>query len=448
MVDGVANSGASESRLARQAQFVAGDSLGDRYRIVSLLGSGGMGEVYEVDQIALGRHFAAKVLRRDLAADSATVGRFRREVRAMARLRSDHVARIVDIGALDESQPFFVMDLLEGADLRRLLERTGAIPVRRAVRLIIDACWGLRAVHAAGLVHRDIKPANLFVTRQDSGEERCVLLDLGVTKSSNTTQTREGQLVGTLSYMAPEQLDGGTVDTRTDLYTLGTVLYECLAGKPPHHGKTIERVLYSIMNSDPVPLHVLRPEIPRELCDLVSRAIDRQPSKRFSDAATMAQALSPFGEASKADDLCGSGVATIGFDLPAPSRARRRKGTGVRWTTAAILCVGSACLGWMTAPWVRSTQLSATIPDANAAAITVPASAPEGEPKACTTLLASGAERISNSGSASVESLRPNAAAIRRTEKPIRLSPKSTRVAPSKRQPHVTQIDSTNPYDQ
>ena len=320
-----------------------GERLTERYRIVRRLGSGGMGEVYEIEHEELGLHLAAKLLRDERAEDPQTVERFRREARAMARIRSDHVTRIIDSGTLPTGEPFLVMELLEGTDLKRLLASTGPLPVCRAVNLAIDACWGLRAVHRAGLVHRDIKPANLFVVHRDSGEDRCKLLDFGVAKSATTAQTATGELVGTLRYMAPEQLADRDLDERTDVYALGAVLYECLAGTPPHEGDTLERVLFSIMNRDPAPVSALRPHLPGGLEAIVACALARDPAERFASAASFAEALLPYANLASSeafDDTC-----TTGTTLPRQLHRRQRP---LPWLGAII---ASGVLGWWLATW-------------------------------------------------------------------------------------------------
>jgi serine/threonine-protein kinase len=269
--------------------------LSGTYRILEHLGSGGMGDVYEVEHLRLGRRFAAKFLRADLSRDLAAVERFQREGQAMALLRSNYVASIVDAGTDADGTPFLVMERLYGSDLRGLLVRYGSLAVPRAVGLVIDAALGLRAVHAAGLVHGDVKPANLFVSTDDNGADVCRVLDFGLARSSALRKVRKGMEAGTVRYMAPEQLsDGGIVDHRTDIHALGTVLYECLAGRPPHVEERIERVVYDIMHETPSSLLSLGVTVPRELDRVVLRALSRDPAKRFGSADAFIDALSTF----------------------------------------------------------------------------------------------------------------------------------------------------------
>jgi serine/threonine protein kinase len=192
-----------------------GASVGGTYRVLALLGAGGMGEVYEVEHERLHRRFALKILRGALYGKG--LERFRREARAVARLESEHVVSAIDCGELADGTPYFVMERLRGRDLRHLLEDLGQLPIPRAVRLVQDACRGVAAAHRAGLVHRDLKPENLFVVERENGEELCKVLDFGVAKLEAASSTENGSLIGTVKYMAPEQLvDGSKVDARAD----------------------------------------------------------------------------------------------------------------------------------------------------------------------------------------------------------------------------------------
>jgi serine/threonine-protein kinase len=254
-----------------------------------------MGEVYEVLHEPLGRRFALKLLRSDIAADAETLARFHREPRAVAKLVSDHVVSIVDCGELNEGTPYFVMERLYGSDLRRLLDEQGALPISRAVHLAIDACRGLDCAHRQGLIHRDLKPENLFVTTRDDGQDLCKLLDFGVVKSAQDNSTRPGAIIGTTRYMAPEQLGrDAPLTPRSDLFSLGVILYECLTGESPFDGDTVERVLFKIMTEPETPIRQLRPEVPEELEALVHAALAKTPEQRPESALVFAKALAAF----------------------------------------------------------------------------------------------------------------------------------------------------------
>src|SRR5688500_228074 len=201
------------------AQKRVGSIVAGTYRIVRHIGSGGSSHVFEAEHLRLGKTFAMKLLRSEIDIGRRSAQRFRREARAIAKLKSEHVVSVVDCGELDDETPYLVMELLPGQDLRRLLEREGPLPARRAVQLIVEACRGLNAVHETGLVHRDLKPENLYVGRRDSGEDWCKVLDFGVAKMEASQSTAQGAIVGTVRYMAPEQLaDSAAVERRTDVY--------------------------------------------------------------------------------------------------------------------------------------------------------------------------------------------------------------------------------------
>lgn len=277
---------------------VIGTVLDERYRIVERIGSGGMGTVYKAEHLRLGTDVAVKILRAELTDDAGMVERFMRESRAAASVRSEHVVSIVDSGILADGVPYFVMQLLLGSDLGALLKKCGRLSPTRAVNLAVDACRGLTAAHEQSLVHRDLKPANLFVTRGDDGRDLVKLLDFGVAKLSDANTTRPGALIGTARYMAPEQIGSDVpIGPATDLFALGVILYECVAGQVPFDGDTTERVIFKIMTSEAVPLAERVPGLPRGFSELVSRALSRDPAERFPSAAAFLEALAPFAGA-------------------------------------------------------------------------------------------------------------------------------------------------------
>ncbi|HEY3495223.1 MAG TPA: protein kinase [Polyangiaceae bacterium] len=280
---------------------LVGDEVDGRYRVMERIGGGGMGSIYRVEHTELERQFALKVLKAELGSDVGMVERFRREARIAASLSSEHVVAIVDSGLLPDRRPYYVMDLLIGSDLRRLLVAHGTLAPARAANLGIDICRGLSVAHAAGLIHRDLKPENLFVTRGDDGRDVCKILDFGVAKCRDTGTTRPGMLVGTVRYMASEQVGLDVpVGPRTDLHAVGAILYECLCGVPPFEGDTTERVLYGIMNGTPVPLRRHLPELSPGLAAVVTRAFARRPEERYPDALALAEALIPFAAGRRA----------------------------------------------------------------------------------------------------------------------------------------------------
>lgn len=270
-----------------------GTVVAGTYRLKRLIGSGGSSHVFEAEHLRLGKPFAVKLLRPELDTNRRTAQRFRREARAIAHLKSEHVVNVVDCGELEDGTPYLVMELLEGEDLRSLLNREGTLPARRAVALIIEACRGLSEVHAAGLVHRDLKPENLFITRRSTGEDWCKVLDFGVAKMEASLATAQGSVVGTTRYMAPEQLaDGDSVGPATDVYGLGAVLYECLSGVPLVDGNSMQEVMYRIMNLRPRPLSDKLPSLPARLAAVVDSCVSRSPAQRPASADALARLLS------------------------------------------------------------------------------------------------------------------------------------------------------------
>ncbi len=240
----------SETRSAVDARI--GQVVAGTYRITHHIGSGGSSHVFRAEHLRLGKAFAIKLLRAELDSGRRAGQRFRREAKAVARLQSEHIISVIDCGELDDQTPYLVMELLEGEDLRSLLNREGSLPARRAVQIVIEACRGLTVVHEAGLVHRDLKPENLFIARRATGEDWCKVLDFGVAKMEASLSTAQGAIVGTVRYMAPEQLsDGASVGPATDVYGLGAILYECVSGKPAQSGETIQKVMFGVMNAEP-----------------------------------------------------------------------------------------------------------------------------------------------------------------------------------------------------
>lgn len=287
----VATSGERESSRGGEP---IGSVIDGHYRVLSLLGSGGMAEVYEVEHLGLGRHFALKLLRAELARDAELVGRFQREARAVAKLESAHIVAIVDSGTLHDA-PYFVMERLYGEELRELLNREGVLPPQRAVHIALDVCRALTVAHAAGVIHRDLKPENLFITRSELGTDHCKVLDFGVAKLAGENRTMPGTLMGTARYMAPEQIHHSSgAAPFTDIFSLGVILYECLSGQQPFAADTLERVLFMILNEQPRPLLELRPELPPRLAELVHKALSKAGSERPQSAAGFAEALAHF----------------------------------------------------------------------------------------------------------------------------------------------------------
>ena len=312
-------SGNAEADSNEDCPSRVGEVLDGRYELVRKIGEGGMGEVYEARHRVLGRRFAVKLLHPELVRSGRMLRRFSRESLSASRIESDHVVAVVDCGHLPDGAPYFVMDYLRGQDLRSALRENGQFHAPRAVRLAIQVCHGLRAAHELGLVHRDLKPENIFIQRQDDGRECAKILDFGVVQTSGGNSTAQsGALIGTLRYMAPEQACGeARVDQRADLYAVGAILYECLTGVVPHPGRTVEAILFHVMNEQPAPLRDLRPGLDASLETVVRRSLEREPQNRFQSASEFADALKPH-----ARTLFTNGAGSVDHDSPSLENTR------------------------------------------------------------------------------------------------------------------------------
>lgn len=452
---------ASEPASARPLE---GDAEGfietsdGRYRVLGLLGAGGMGRVYEVEHTRLRRSFALKLLRADLAKNVLVSQRFEREARALASLESDYIVSIVDSGVLNDGRPYFVMERLRGEDLRQLLGSLPELPVARAVNLAIDVCLGLHVTHAHGLVHRDLKPENLFVRAVDGGRERCTLLDFGVAKLADTDQTQPGALIGTARYMAPEQVaHDGALGPRADVFALGVILHRCLSGKHPFEADSLERVLYKIMNSEPPPID--RTAVPRELEAIVMRALSKRPEHRPDSALAFARELLPFANTIRelhpsspwrVDLVATPRVAeseptpTEGLMDAAPLVAAEPVGIasrGRRWLGPAMACAGVLAAASWSVFSMRSRATPGSTPpmatDTRAATPVTTAAAPPAVLAQAASAAATGSAMAPPPGSA-VSRARP--AGSRTPARPAKSAPLSS--AP--RSPNW--FDPRNPY--
>jgi serine/threonine-protein kinase len=289
---------------AASMPFPPGTVLAGKYRVDRLLGEGGMGWVVVATHLQLEQRVALKFMRAaQVAASPDAVARFLREARAAARIQSEHVARVSDVGTLEDGAPYLVMEYLEGQDLDSLLQSSPRLPVATAVEYAMQACEGLSEVHAAGIIHRDLKPANLFLARRTDGSVRVKLLDFGISKvtpvpggASDGSMTSTQALMGSPLYMAPEQMRSSkSVDARADIWSMGVILYEMFAGRSPFGGDTLPEVCARIMTEPPPPLREARSDLPPALDALVMRCLEKEASKRFPDVAHLAQALAPFG---------------------------------------------------------------------------------------------------------------------------------------------------------
>jgi serine/threonine-protein kinase len=273
--------------------------IGGKYEVSRVLGEGGMGVVYLARHVDLGRSVAVKVLRADALRDPQAVERFRREARVAASLKSGHVARILDFGTLEDGAPFMVMEHLDGSDLDGELVRRGALPVAEAAGYILQACEAIKEAHQLGVVHRDLKPGNIFLAN-DRGARVAKVLDFGISKlvaDQNVRMTQTQSSFGTPLYMSPEHMRSvKNVDHRTDIWSLGVILYEAVTGRVPFEADTATAVAVAVATEPLVPPSHHRPGLPPELDAVVARALEKDPARRYQSIEELAEGLKPLGQ--------------------------------------------------------------------------------------------------------------------------------------------------------
>jgi len=290
--------------VAPVAPVAPGEIVAGKYRVERLLGVGGMGVVVSARHTTLDQIVAIKFLVVNrYATREESVARFLAEARAAASIESDYVCRVFDVGTLDSCVPFMVMEHLEGRDLDEEILQRGPIDLVEAVDYVLQAADALAAAHQLGIVHRDIKPANLFLATRPDGTRRVKVLDFGISKIRGAAPaappsllSRDRSSLGTPAYMSPEQVrDAVDIDARTDIWGLGTILYELVTGHMAFVGKDIKAILTHVLEEDPCPMSALRRDVPTELEAIVMRCLDRDRHGRWGSAARFAQALAPFG---------------------------------------------------------------------------------------------------------------------------------------------------------
>jgi eukaryotic-like serine/threonine-protein kinase len=277
--------------------------LANKYRVERVLGRGGMGVVVAAHHVQLNEKVAIKFLLPEALAKPETVERFMREARAAVRIKSEHVARVSDVGVLEDGEPYMVMECLEGIDLAAWLRQRGVLPVEQAVEFLLQACEAIAEAHALGIVHRDLKPSNLFVVRRADGLWSVKVLDFGISKSipsgasgADPRLTHTAAVIGSPLYMPPEQMEASSaVDARADIWALGVVLFELITGQAPFAGETIPEICMKIAVAAPRSMRSLRPEAPQALEFIIKRCLEKDPARRYKDVAELAHALLAFG---------------------------------------------------------------------------------------------------------------------------------------------------------
>jgi serine/threonine protein kinase len=371
------------ARDSKSPPVAVGEVLAGKYRVEKVIGEGGMGVVVAATHLQLETLVALKFILEDRG---QAVERFLREARSAVRLKSEHVARVSDVGTLENGMPYMVMEYLEGRDLHTVLAEGGPLPVADAVGYVIHACEAVAEAHALGIVHRDLKPHNLFLTTGVGGRPKVKVLDFGISKTAGLelALTKSMEIVGTPSYMSPEQLRSSKdVDLRTDIWAIGAVLYELLTQRVPFEADTLPQLCTMVLSERPTPPGVHRPDIPQALGDTILRCLQRDPAARFADIGELVTALAPFAPdwapARAVLDVPRSSASGVGravilspsgaasktdaawseTELAKPSRTRWRPVVAAIGTGAALI------LAWnMGANYVRHTGAGAPLPSA------------------------------------------------------------------------------------
>ena len=283
----------TSSKISDQGILVGSTILG-KYRVESVLGEGGMGVVVKARHLGLNEEVAIKSLRANMSLDTEAISRFVREAQAAVKLKSEHVARVSDVGTFDDGRPYMVMEYLDGQDLEVFATQNGKINPQLAIELILQAAEALAEAHSLGIVHRDIKPTNLFITWRPDGSPLLKVLDFGISKSplgADLSLTQTQSILGTPAYMSPEQMRSARmVDPRTDIWSLGTVLYEVLEGQRPFEAESFSEMCVKVAMDAPTPMR----NVPSNLAEVIFRCLAKTPEQRYPNIAEFARAIAPF----------------------------------------------------------------------------------------------------------------------------------------------------------
>ncbi|MCC7542272.1 MAG: protein kinase [Deltaproteobacteria bacterium] len=305
--------------MTQAPDLLVGQTIQGRYRVLRLIGRGGMGSVYEVEHLAFGGRFALKTLRAELGRDSGSIRRFRLEARAAAATGHKHVVQVTDMGELDDGMPFIVLELLRGRSLAKEIATLGRLSAARSVSIALQCCAALAATHERGIVHRDLKPENIFLLSDHAPADFVKVLDFGVSKFTEahpdldiSRRTTEGTQIGTPVFMSPEQLAGSTdVGPAADQFSLGVVLYEMLTGRLPFEERSFAALVVAITTAQARPPSEHAPDVPPALDAVVMRTLEKRPENRFASMTELAMALLPLHRPAHAD-TSGGWTAALG----------------------------------------------------------------------------------------------------------------------------------------
>ena len=282
-----------------------GDLIAGKYQVEHLLGEGGVGVVVAAWHVALRQRVAIKLLLPQTMERPDAIARFLREAQAAAAVQSEHVARVLDVGTLENGIPYLVMEHLSGVDLANLLKERGPLPIPEIVDFILQASEAIAEAHALGIIHRDLKPGNLFLTTRPDGSPLVKVLDFGLSKSpTDESLTVAGVVMGSPQYMPPEQITSLTnVDPRADIWALGAILYRLLTGRYPFPGSTMAAICVGVLTDVPRPMRAVRPEIPEALDATVLDCLEKDLGRRIQSVADLARRLAPFAPPSSSPSL-------------------------------------------------------------------------------------------------------------------------------------------------
>jgi serine/threonine-protein kinase len=313
-----------------------GAILAGKFRVDRVLGAGGMGVVLEATHLALHQRVAIKFLNQRGRENPDAVARFQREGRAAAKLRSKHVVRVMDVGALDDGQPYLVMELLEGRDLASVL-KDGPLGVEEALDVMLQACDAVAEAHKAGIVHRDLKPGNIFLTTDNNGAKLVKVLDFGISKVDDDalSLTNTSEFLGSPLYMSPEHLRAARdVDPRSDVWSLGVILYEMLTGRRPFTGTTVPELVFNVLDTSPEAITTIRDDVPAHVAHAIEKCLAKERADRVASVAELVQMLAPDAPISKslASSTGGrlavstsAGISRPPAELPEPTSRRSRR---------------------------------------------------------------------------------------------------------------------------
>ena len=291
------------------SQVQEGTILLGKYRVEKELGRGAMGYVVAARHEHLGELFAIKFMLPEVLEIPGTAARFLREARACARIKSEHVVRVTDSGGHDDGVPFMVMEYLTGEDLQSLLDKRRVFPMHEAISYVLQACDAIAEAHTLGIVHRDLKPSNLFLAQRSNGKPCVKVLDFGISKDlepradAASKLTATGSVVGTPSYMSPEQMQGHPTDHSSDIWSIGVILYEFVTGQLPFTGQSYATIAGKVLYEEPLAPHRLRGGMPPEFDAVVLRCLEKVPEKRFASVHELMAALQPLMSMPVAPDV-------------------------------------------------------------------------------------------------------------------------------------------------